>query len=71
MHQGTIEITIDGKVTSIGPGSIAYIHSNALHGARNAGSTPVSILSWNLTRKDESSLPAAFAKLTPKNLEEI
>ena len=40
MHGGKVEITIEGKTSSLGPGSIAYIHSNDLHGLRNDGLTP-------------------------------
>lgn len=34
---GTLEITIAGKTSVIGPGSAAYVHSNEEHGVRNNG----------------------------------
>lgn len=40
IQEGTLEITVAGVVNRIGPGSLAYIHSNDLHGARNVGDGP-------------------------------
>ena len=40
IHEGTVEMTISGKSCRIGPGSVAYIHSNEMHGMRNIGDTP-------------------------------
>jgi len=37
--QGTLEITIEGKVTIVGPGSVVYAASNELHGWKNVGTT--------------------------------
>lgn len=42
MHEGILEVTINGKVTRIGPGSVAYVASNEEHGWKNVGSTPCS-----------------------------
>jgi quercetin dioxygenase-like cupin family protein len=39
IREGTLEITIEGKVTSAGPGSVVYAASNDLHGWRNIGTT--------------------------------
>lgn len=38
--QGSLEVTIAGKTTTIGPGSAAFVHSGELHGVRNPGSSP-------------------------------
>ncbi len=38
MSTGTLEVTIAGKTTVIGPGSAAYVHSGEEHGVRNNGS---------------------------------
>ena len=35
--KGTVAVTIDGKTTTIGPGSAAFVHSNELHGVHNPG----------------------------------
>src|SRR4051794_9650703 len=35
VREGTMEVTIAGKVTRLGPGSVAYISSNQEHGYRN------------------------------------
>jgi quercetin dioxygenase-like cupin family protein len=34
---GTVEITISGKATRLGPGGAAFVASNEEHGIRNAG----------------------------------
>jgi quercetin dioxygenase-like cupin family protein len=39
IREGTVEITVDGKGTRLGPGGAAYIASNELHGIKNVGST--------------------------------
>lgn len=35
--RGTLEITISGKATRMGPGSMAFVASNEEHGVHNAG----------------------------------
>ena len=35
--EGTIEFTVNGKSTRLGPGSVAYAASNDEHGQRNVG----------------------------------
>lgn len=35
--QGTIEFTVNGKPSRLGPGSVAYAASNDEHGQRNVG----------------------------------
>ena len=37
MCKGSLEVTIAGKTTAIGPGSAAYVHSGEEHGVRNNG----------------------------------
>lgn len=37
VNEGTLEVTIDDAVTTIGAGSVAYIESNMQHGWRNPG----------------------------------
>jgi quercetin dioxygenase-like cupin family protein len=39
VRQGTLEITIEGKVSIAGPGSVVYAASNDLHGWKNVGAT--------------------------------
>ena len=38
---GTGEITVDGKMTPVGPGAIMYTAGNTWHGIVNTGSTPM------------------------------
>lgn len=39
--EGTGEISVDGKVTKIGPGAIMYCAAEKLHGVVNTGKTPL------------------------------
>jgi len=39
VREGTVEITIAGRVSLLGPGSVAYMASNEEHGIKNVGST--------------------------------
>ncbi len=38
MREGELEITLAGRATRVGAGSVAFIASNELHGWRNPGS---------------------------------
>jgi quercetin dioxygenase-like cupin family protein len=38
VREGTLEVTINGKSSKAGPGSVAFIASNDEHGIRNVGS---------------------------------
>jgi quercetin dioxygenase-like cupin family protein len=40
LREGTLEITVEGKSCRIGPGSVAFIASNEMHGAKNVGDIP-------------------------------
>jgi len=42
IQEGLVDVTISGKVTRLGPGSVAYVASNEEHGWKNAGTTPCS-----------------------------
>jgi quercetin dioxygenase-like cupin family protein len=39
IREGAVEVTISGKSTKLGPGSVAYVNSNEEHGWRNVGTT--------------------------------
>jgi quercetin dioxygenase-like cupin family protein len=39
VKEGSLEVTISGKITNVGPGSTTYVASNEEHGWRNVGST--------------------------------
>jgi len=40
IKDGTMEVTINGNASTIGPGGVAYVASNEEHGWRNVGKTP-------------------------------
>jgi len=37
VREGTVEFTIAGRASRLGPGSVAYVASNEEHGLKNAG----------------------------------
>jgi quercetin dioxygenase-like cupin family protein len=37
VREGTVEVTVNGKSTRLGPGSAAYMASNDEHGIKNVG----------------------------------
>ena len=39
VREGTLEVTIAGRASHLGPGSVAYVASNDEHGIKNAGAT--------------------------------
>jgi quercetin dioxygenase-like cupin family protein len=39
VQEGTMEVTIMGKKTRLGPGSVGFVHSNEEHGWQNVGDT--------------------------------
>jgi mannose-6-phosphate isomerase-like protein (cupin superfamily) len=39
--EGTGEISMDGKITGVGPGSMMYCAAGRLHGVVNTGKTPL------------------------------
>jgi quercetin dioxygenase-like cupin family protein len=39
VREGTVEFTISGRASRLGPGSVAYVASNEEHGLKNAGPT--------------------------------
>jgi mannose-6-phosphate isomerase-like protein (cupin superfamily) len=40
IREGTLEVTINGQTTRLGPGSVGFAGSNDEHGVRNIGATP-------------------------------
>ena len=44
--EGKGEITVDGKLTPVGPGVMMYCAANKLHGIVNTGKTPLLFYFW-------------------------
>lgn len=40
IREGTVELTINGKSSRLGPGGVALATGNDLHGIKNVGDTP-------------------------------
>ena len=40
IREGTVELTVEGKSTQMGPGSVGFVHSNDEHGIKNVGNAP-------------------------------
>jgi mannose-6-phosphate isomerase-like protein (cupin superfamily) len=40
IREGTVELTVNGAIHSLGPGSVGFVHSNDEHGIKNVGTTP-------------------------------
>jgi len=46
--EGTYELTVGGKTTTIGPGAIVFVPRNAVHRFKNVGDTTACMLDWSL-----------------------
>jgi quercetin dioxygenase-like cupin family protein len=53
IQQGSLEVTIEGKKTVVGPGSVIYIHSNDEHGLKCTGNVPAQYFVLALGHKTE------------------
>lgn len=40
IREGTVEITVNGTSSHLGPGSVGFVKSNDEHGIKNVGTTP-------------------------------
>lgn len=58
VKEGTLEVTINGKVTQAGPGSLIFYSSNDVHGMRNVGDTPATyhVLRWTSATTPRAAL---------------
>jgi quercetin dioxygenase-like cupin family protein len=55
IREGTLEVTIAGRSTKLGPGSVAYVASNEEHGWRNVGTTRAQYFVLALGRENPRS----------------
>jgi quercetin dioxygenase-like cupin family protein len=51
IREGTLAVTISGKPSELGPGSVAFIASNEEHGWRNVGRTRAKYMVMTLGRE--------------------
>jgi uncharacterized cupin superfamily protein len=54
VQTGTMEVTISGEKTKLGPGSVAYVHSNEEHGWQNVGDTRAQYFVLAIGKKEAS-----------------
>jgi mannose-6-phosphate isomerase-like protein (cupin superfamily) len=40
VREGTLDLTVTGTTSRLGPGSVAFVRSNEEHGVKNVGTTP-------------------------------
>jgi mannose-6-phosphate isomerase-like protein (cupin superfamily) len=52
IREGTLELTIAGKVYRLGPGDVGVIGSNDMHNAKNVGTTTARYFIVNIGRDD-------------------
>jgi mannose-6-phosphate isomerase-like protein (cupin superfamily) len=52
LQRGTLDVTIDGHITRLTPGSVAYVASNHEHGWKNPGDGPAEYFVIALGRED-------------------
>ena len=50
LREGSLEVTIEGKVSKIGPGGVIYVASNEMHGWKNVGESTAHYLVMTLGR---------------------
>jgi len=56
IKEGTVEVSLDGKTQTVGPGSVLFFAANAVTRLRNAGTTPTTYIVVNY-----------YTPLTPKS----
>jgi mannose-6-phosphate isomerase-like protein (cupin superfamily) len=54
LKEGTLEVSILGKTSRIGPGSVAYVNSNEEHSWKNVGDVPATYFVLALGREKNS-----------------
>ena len=52
LQSGTLEVYISGQTSRIGPGGVAYVHSNDEHGWKNVGETPAQYFVFAIGKQD-------------------
>jgi quercetin dioxygenase-like cupin family protein len=40
IREGTVELSVEGNLTQMGPGSVGFVRSNDEHGIKNVGTVP-------------------------------
>ena len=61
IKEGTLDVSINGKHTPAGPGSLLFYASNDLHNVRNIGSGPATYFVFNYETAATKSAPAEGA----------
>ncbi len=72
--EGTISLVIDGKESTIVPGTLAFTPRGAIHSFKNIGASTASMLEWTIPGGNEPYFRAVSemgADIDPKRLAEI
>jgi quercetin dioxygenase-like cupin family protein len=61
LKEGTLDVSINGQVTRVGPGSLFFFASNDMHNVHNVGETPATYLVFNVATAATKTAPAEGA----------
>lgn len=62
LRDGTLDVSINGKVTRAGPGSLLFFASNDFHNVTNVGDTPATYFVFNFSTAATKSAPKEGAE---------
>lgn len=62
LREGTLDVTINGRTTRAGPGSLLFFASNDFHNVQNVGGTPATYFVFNFSTAATKSAPKAGAE---------
>ncbi|MEY2878902.1 MAG: hypothetical protein RLZZ15_1282, partial [Verrucomicrobiota bacterium] len=61
LKEGTLDVSANGKVQRVGPGSLFFFATNDFHNVTNVGDTPATYLVFNFSTAATRTAPAAGA----------
>lgn len=62
LRDGTLDVTINGKTTRAGPGSLLFFASNDFHNVQNVGDTPATYFVFNFSTAATKNAPKEGAE---------
>ncbi len=61
IKEGTLDVSINGRTTRVGPGSLFFFASNDVHNVKNVGDVPSTYFVFNLATAATKTVPSAPA----------